>query len=79
MLPVFLLSIDWSKPDQVEEAHRMLKIWEPMKPAEAITLLDAHFGDEAVRMYAVERISEMVDEELSLYMMELVMALSYEP
>ena len=57
----------------------MLKIWKPMKPNEAITLLDAHFGDEAVRMYAVERISEMVDEDLSLYMMELTMALSYEP
>ena len=78
-LPLFLMAIDWARPEQVEEAHRMLKLWKPMRPNEAITLLDAHFGDEQVRLYAVERISLMVDEELSLYMMELTMALSYEP
>ena len=49
-----------------------------MKPNEAITLLDAHFGDEAVRLYAVTRISKMCDEELNMYMIELTMALTYE-
>ena len=57
----------------------MIKIWKPMKPNEAITLLDSHFGDEAVRMYAVERIGELTDEDLSLYMLELTQALAYEP
>jgi len=50
-----------------------------MKPNEAITLLDSHFGDEAVRLYAVSRIKMLSDEELSLYMLELTQALVYEP
>ena len=57
----------------------MLKIWKPMKPNEAITLLDSHCGDEAVRKYAVERISILKDEDLCLYMLELTQALAYEP
>ncbi len=57
----------------------MLKEWAPLEPSEAIVLLDARYGDEAVRAYAVERVSKMSDDELSLYLLELTMALVYEP
>jgi len=77
-LPIFLVAIDWSDPSQVAEAHHMLKVWTPLPPEEALPLLDANFPDEAVRLYAVERISTLSDDELELYMLELSQALMFE-
>ena len=77
-LPIFLVAIDWSDPSQVAEAHQMLKVWTPLPPEEALPLLDANFPDEAVRLYAVERISTLSDDELELYMLELSQALMFE-
>lgn len=77
-LPIFLVAIDWSDPSQVAEAHHMLKVWTPLPPEEALPLLDANFADEAVRLYAVERISTLSDDELELYMLELSQALMFE-
>jgi phosphatidylinositol-4,5-bisphosphate 3-kinase len=70
--------IDWSDPEQVNEAHQMLKVWAPLPAQEALPLLDAQFADEAVRLYAVERISTLSDDELALYMLELTQALMFE-
>ncbi len=78
-LPIFLSAIDWSSPDEVSEVYLMLKIWAPMKPEDAVTLLDAKFPDQEVRLYAIERISEFSDDDLFLYLLELVQALDYEP
>ena len=77
-LPIFLSAIDWSNPEEIAEAHLMLKLWEPMNPEEALALLDARFPDSDVRLYAVQRISEFSDDDLVLYMLELVQALIYE-
>lgn len=43
-----------------------------MSPEEAVTLLDARFPDTEVRIYAIERLSEMHDDKLELYLLELV-------
>ncbi len=56
----------------------MLKVWAPLPAQEALPLLDAQFADEAVRLYAVERISTLSDDELALYMLELTQALMFE-
>ena len=77
-LPIFLSAIDWADPEQVGEVHKILKEWAPLTPQEALPLLDAHFADEAVRLYAVERISNFTDDELALYMLELTQALMFE-
>ena len=50
-----------------------------MLPAEAICLLDAPFGDMKTRLYACGRIQKMSDKELTLYLLQLVQALVYEP
>jgi len=34
-----------------------------------VALLDARYGDEAVRAYAVKRISKMSDDELALFLL----------
>lgn len=35
-LPIFLSSIEWTDPNQVEEMHKMLKTWAPLSPQEVI-------------------------------------------
>ena len=50
------MCVDWTDPSLVKEAYEMLKVWEPMAPADAICLLDAPFGDMKVRLYACGRI-----------------------
>ena len=56
----------------------MLKNWAPMEPEEAISLLDAKFPDERVRSYAVERLKNLSDDDLALYMLQFSQALLYE-
>jgi phosphatidylinositol-4,5-bisphosphate 3-kinase len=77
-LPIFLSAIDWWDPEQVAEVYDMLKLWKPLSPYEALPLLDATFPDEAVRLYAVERLEILSDDELALYILELVQGLMFE-
>jgi len=77
-LPIFLKSVDWSRPVQVSEVYRMLKVCEPMDPEEAISLLNAKIPDEDVRLYAVKRIRLMSDDNLASYMLQFSQALLYE-
>ena len=48
-LPIFLKSVQWSHPMQVNEVYNMLENWAHMEPEDAIQLLDAKFPDERVR------------------------------
>ncbi len=68
-LPIFLRSVKWHRPIQVNETYKMLENWAPMKPDAAIQLLDAKFPDERVRNYAVKIISKLSDDDLALYML----------
>ena len=45
----------------------------------ALELLDANFGDEHVRAYAVSRIELLSDSDLVDYLVQLVQVLKYEP
>ena len=62
----------------VNETYKMLRNWAPMEPEEAISLLDAKFPDEKVRSYAVERINNLSDDDLALFMLQFAQALLYE-
>lgn len=69
-LPIFLRSVDWLHPLQVNEVMKILKGWEQMTDEEAISLLDAKFAEESVRLYALQLISKMSDDNLALYMLQ---------
>lgn len=56
----------------------MLQVWTPVTPEDALPLLNAEFADEQVRLYAVQRISTLYDDEFALYMLELIQTLFYE-
>lgn len=77
-LPIFLKSVEWNRPVQVNEVYNMLGNWASMEPEDAIQLLDAKYPDEKVRQYAVQRISLLSDDELRLYMLQFSQALLYE-
>jgi hypothetical protein len=77
-LPKVLQSVDWTDSASVQEAHRLLDDWAPLSAKQALVLLDAHFPDERVRAYAVERLKSLCDEELGEYVLQLVQVLKYE-
>ena len=78
-LPKFLQSVDWTSPEDVKEAHRMLFVWRLGPPIQALELLDILYSDIVVREYAVHRISRLEDDELSTILLQLVQVLKYEP
>lgn len=45
---------------------------------DALPILGANFPDEMVRLHAVERISQLSDDDLKLYMIEFAQILRYE-
>ena len=56
----------------------MLKKWSPVPPEDALALLNANFPDENVRLYAVNRISHLSDEDIAMYMIQLSQILMFE-
>ncbi|CAI2363985.1 unnamed protein product [Moneuplotes crassus] len=77
-LPLFLRSVRWNRPVQVNEVYKMIQNWAPMDPEDAICLLDAKFPDDEVRRYAVSQISRLSDDKISLYMIQFAQAILYE-
>ncbi len=83
-LTKFLLSIDWDVETEVDEVAIMLPLWQaraPLDVAEALKLLgkERAFQNALVRAYAVECVDAATDDELQLYLLQLVQALKYEP
>lgn len=50
----------------------MLALWTPPTPFEALSLLDAKYASPVVRAYAVQRLHELDDRELSDFLLQLV-------
>ncbi|XP_062328528.1 phosphatidylinositol 4,5-bisphosphate 3-kinase catalytic subunit beta isoform isoform X2 [Osmerus eperlanus] len=78
-LPKLLLSVKWSKHEDMAQLQALLQIWPKLSPRDALELLDFNYPDQYVREYAVACLREMSDEELSQYLLQLVQVLRYEP
>ncbi|OHS93043.1 Phosphatidylinositol 3- and 4-kinase family protein [Tritrichomonas foetus] len=78
MLPHILASIDYTVPAQVQELPNILEIWTKPAPTEVLSLLDADFADPLVRKYAVDCLEGFTDDDIMLYMLQIVQALKYE-
>ncbi|XP_048097528.1 phosphatidylinositol 4,5-bisphosphate 3-kinase catalytic subunit gamma isoform [Alosa alosa] len=80
-LPQFLRSIDWLKPDAVQDIHWLLGHWEPhdLELPVALELLSVGFADERVRGLAVQRLELLSNEEVLRYLLQLVQTLKVEP
>uniref|UniRef100_A0A1A7YDR8 phosphatidylinositol-4,5-bisphosphate 3-kinase n=1 Tax=Iconisemion striatum TaxID=60296 RepID=A0A1A7YDR8_9TELE len=78
-LPKLLLSVKWSKHEDMAQLQVLLQIWPKLSPRDALELLDFNYPDQYVREYAVRCLRDMSDEELLQYLLQLVQVLRYEP
>lgn len=77
-LTKFLKCINWRLNDEVTQALWMLANWAPMDVEDALELLSPTFTHPEVRKYAISRLAQAPDEDLLLYLLQLVQALKYE-
>jgi len=77
-LAKFLKCVKWEIPGEEGQALELLGKWTPMDVQDALELLGPSFAHQAVRAYAVERLRQAPDEDLMLYLLQLVQALKYE-
>ncbi|GLG95013.1 Serine/threonine-protein kinase Tor [Gryllus bimaculatus] len=77
-LTKFLKCVNWKVPTEASQALDMLQLWTPMDVEDALELLSPNFTHPVVRQYAVTRLKQAPDEDLMLYLLQLVQALKYE-
>lgn len=77
-LTKFLKCLNWQSPTEVKTGLELMEAWQPMDTQDALELLAPQFQHPKVRLYAVSRLRQATDEDLLLYLLQLVQALKYE-
>jgi phosphatidylinositol 3-kinase len=77
-LTKFVKSVNWGDQSESKQAIQVLGRWTEIDIDDALELLGPSFDNSAVRSYAVHRLRKADDEELLLYLLQLVQALKYE-
>ncbi|GAM88869.1 hypothetical protein ANO11243_069030 [Dothideomycetidae sp. 11243] len=72
-------SVAWNDANEVRQVSQLLPKWEEIDIDDALELLGPQFDNRDVRTYAVDRLRKADDEELLLYLLQLVQALKFEP
>ncbi|KAJ1930687.1 Phosphatidylinositol (PI) 3-kinase [Tieghemiomyces parasiticus] len=77
-LTKFLKCVAWTDLVESKQAVDMLLHWATIDVDDALELLGPTFTNRNVRAYAVTRLERADDEELLLYLLQLVQALKFE-
>ncbi|KAF7136751.1 hypothetical protein CNMCM5793_006220 [Aspergillus hiratsukae] len=77
-LTKFVKSVNWRDAGEAQQAVEILPKWTEIDVDDALELLGPTFDNTAVRSYAVDRLRKADDDELLLYLLQLVQALKYE-
>ncbi|XP_054286750.1 phosphatidylinositol 3-kinase catalytic subunit type 3 [Macrosteles quadrilineatus] len=77
-LAKFLYCVNWELTVEARQAVDMLQQWAPMAVEDSLQLLSPAFNHPAVRRYAISRLQQASDDDLLLYLLQLVQALKYE-
>lgn len=77
-LAKFLHCVNWELAGEARQAVDMLQQWVPMAVEDSLQLLSPAFTHPAVRRYAISRLRQASDDDLLLYLLQLVQALKYE-
>ncbi|KAG6032292.1 hypothetical protein E4U41_007264 [Claviceps citrina] len=77
-LTKFVKSVNWADQTESKQAIQVLGRWTEIDVDDALELLGPSFDNPAVRSYAVDRLRKADDDELLLYLLQLVQALKYE-
>lgn len=78
-LTKLIKSVNWNEPSESRQAIALLPKWVEIDVDDALEMLGPGFENPAVRAYAVDRLRKSDDEELLLYLLQLVQALKFEP
>lgn len=77
-LTKFVKSVNWQDQSESRQAIQVLSRWTDIDVDDALELLGPTFDNHAVRAYAVDRLRKAGDDELLLYLLQLVQALKFE-
>ena len=77
-LTKFVKSVNWQDQGEIRQMVQLLPKWTEIDVDDALELLGPTFDNPTVRAYAVDRLRESDDEELLLYLLQLVQALKFE-
>lgn len=77
-LTKFVKSVNWQDHSESRQAVQILAKWTEVDVDDALELLGPNFDNPAVRAYAVDRLRKSDDDELLLYLLQLVQALKFE-
>ncbi|VEU44430.1 unnamed protein product [Pseudo-nitzschia multistriata] len=82
-LAKFLLAVDWTVESEAVQASELLEQWRKRSPiavTDALKLLGKQvaYQTNLVRAYAIDTLEAAPDEELGLYLLQLVQALKFE-
>lgn len=77
-LTKFVKSVNWHDSSEPRQAVQILTKWTEIDVDDALELLGPTFDNPAVRAYAVDRLRKSDDDELLLYLLQLVQALKFE-
>ncbi|KAK4541369.1 hypothetical protein LTR36_008127 [Oleoguttula mirabilis] len=72
-------SANWNEQAESRQAIALLPKWAEIDVDDALELLGPGVQNPAVRAYAVDRLRKADDDELLLYLLQLVQALKFEP
>lgn len=80
-LPHYLRNVDWMNRKVVEDVHWLLGNWNPaeLDLSVALELLSMDFPDEVVRRLAVRRLESLSNDDMLMYLLQLVQTLKVEP
>lgn len=72
--------VDWSDDQEATQMGELLSQWQAIDVADALKLLcgEPQFKQAVVRMHAISTLDHAPDEELLLYLLQLVQALRYD-
>ncbi|KAF4124697.1 phosphatidylinositol 3-kinase [Geosmithia morbida] len=77
-LTKFVKSVNWADASESKQATQVIGRWTEIDVDDALELLGPSFDNASVRSYAVDRLRKSEDDELLLYLLQLVQALKYE-
>uniref|UniRef100_A0ABD2XJG3 phosphatidylinositol 3-kinase n=1 Tax=Trichogramma kaykai TaxID=54128 RepID=A0ABD2XJG3_9HYME len=78
ILTKLLQCVEWNDHVEVSEATSLVLKWPKLPVERALELLDYAYADHTVRSFAVKCLKDVSDEDLSLFLLQLVQALKHE-
>ncbi|KAH8241324.1 hypothetical protein KR032_008131 [Drosophila birchii] len=77
-LSILLHCVYWKERDDVADIWFLLSNWELISIERSLELLDYAYPDPAVRRFAIRCLHSLTDEDLLLYLLQLVQAIKHE-